>query len=95
MNEPQGYAKLHFRTFREEGQWVGRCVELGISTCADTRAQAQAGIVEAAEPYLETLDEEGILEQTLVKQGVSVVNDDTPSDGEEWEEPVAVPAGRR
>jgi len=54
-----GFVSLHFCAFEEDGQWVGRCQELGVSTCAETRAAAEAGIVEATTLYLETLEDEG------------------------------------
>ncbi|MGI8554479.1 MAG: type II toxin-antitoxin system HicB family antitoxin [Dehalococcoidia bacterium] len=93
MSRIRGHVRLHFRTFQEDGQWVGRCQELGISTCADTRAAAQTGIIEATMLYLETLEDEGELEQILSSHGLRLISVEPPAELEEWEEPIPVPAG--
>ena len=93
MSDMRGHIRLHFRTFREDGQWVGRCLELGISTCAGTRAEAHAGIIEATTLFLETLEDEGELGRVLSQHGLQVIGEDPPTE-EEWEEPVPVPASK-
>lgn len=93
MSEIQSHVQLHFRAFREDGQWVGRCLELGISTCADTRAEAEAGIIEATTLYLETLADEGELGNILSQHGLEVVDGEPPDVEEEWEEQIPVPTG--
>lgn len=93
MSEIRGHVRLHFRTFQEDGQWVGRCLEFGVSTCADTRTEAQAGIIEATTLYLETLEAEGELRHILSQHGLQVINALSPTEGE-WEETIAVPAGK-
>lgn len=83
MSEIRGHLRLHFRAFPEEGQWVGRCQELELSTCAGSRAEAESGIIEATTLYLETLAAEGELDQVLAGYGLTI----TPGGkhaGEEW-----------
>lgn len=92
MSKIQGHVRLHFRTFQEDDQWVGRCRELGISTCADTRVEAEAGIIEATTLYLETLADEGELGRILDRYGLEVIVGEPP-DVEEWEEQIPVLAG--
>ena len=93
MAEIRGHVRLHFRTFAEDGQWVGRCLELGVSTCADTRAEAEAGIIEATTLYLETLADEGELERVLSENGLAVAPSTQSAAPEEWEEQIPVFTG--
>lgn len=86
---PRGHIPLHFRVFPEDDQWVGTCLELGISTCADTPEEATRGIVEATTLYVETLQDEGELTRILAKTGLQVIPG--PPTGV-WEEPIPVPA---
>jgi predicted RNase H-like HicB family nuclease len=47
--------RLHFRIFPEDSLWVGECSELGVSTSAETEAEAVGAIDEATQLYLATL----------------------------------------
>jgi predicted RNase H-like HicB family nuclease len=89
MPETRGHVRLHFRTFEEDGQWVSRCQELGISTCADTRAEAETGIIEATTLYLETLEDEGELGRVLSEHGLSITAEQQPT-AAEWKEQLPV-----
>jgi predicted RNase H-like HicB family nuclease len=93
MAEIRGHVRLHFRTFAEDGQWVGRCQELGISTCADTRTAAEAGIIEATTLYLETLADEGELERVLSEHALTIAPSTQSAALEEWEEQIPVSTG--
>jgi predicted RNase H-like HicB family nuclease len=93
MADNSSYVNLHFSAFEEDGQWVGRCEELGVSTCADTRAAAEAGIVEATTLYLETLQDEGELGRVLAEHGLQVITGGQPRLRAEWEEPIPVLTG--
>jgi len=93
MSEIRGHVRLHFRVFEEDGQWVGRCQELGISTCADTRAEAEAGVIEATTLYLETLEDEGELGRVLAEHGLKVAPAERLAPAEEWEEQIPVFVG--
>ena len=84
---------LHFRVFRADGQWVGRCDELAVSTCADSQAEAMEGIIEATSLYLETLQEEGELEHVLWERGLDIAFTKGPGTGRFWEEQIPIPTG--
>jgi predicted RNase H-like HicB family nuclease len=66
---------LHFRTFPEDHLWVGECIELGVSTSAETQEQADSGIEEATHLYLQTLAEHGELLRILAERGVPLLNE--------------------
>lgn len=83
---------LHFRVFRAEGQWVGRCDELAVSTCADSQAEATEGIIEATSLYLEILQDEGELERVLSERGVAIAMTEPTVTARFWEEQIPIPA---
>jgi len=84
---------VHYRCFPEDDLWVGECVELGVSTSAETREDARKGIEAATRLYIETLAEQGELGRVLREHGVSIApeGDDPPDELER--RPIAVPAG--
>ena len=60
-----GYLLLLFRVSEEDGQFVGLCEELGVSSCGDTLADALAATFEAAILYLNTLEQLGDRERVF------------------------------
>jgi len=72
---------LHFRTFPEDHLWVGECIELGVSTSAETQERASKGIEDATRLYLETVSEHGELDRILEERGIPVLNEsESPRD---------------
>ncbi len=47
--------------WKEGGQYVSRCPELGVASCGDTPDQALEALQEAVELYLENAKELGLL----------------------------------
>lgn len=67
-----GYLDLTVRIVAEDGEWLAECVELGVSSCGDTVEAAALAVVEAIGLYLQTVDESGLLEQTLRDAGLEI-----------------------
>jgi predicted RNase H-like HicB family nuclease len=63
---------LTFKIHEEDHQYVGRCEELGISSCAKTIDTAFKRVVEATTLYLNTLESVGEAERVLAEAGVEV-----------------------
>ena len=55
----QSYIIVTVEFLQEDGQWVGRCLDLGTSTCADTLDEAHKAMREALELHLNALEETG------------------------------------
>jgi len=53
------YIVVTIEFLQEDGQWVGRCLDLGTSTCADTLDEAHEAMKEALELHLNALEETG------------------------------------
>jgi predicted RNase H-like HicB family nuclease len=70
-----GFIRVTFRVHEEEGQYVGRCVELGVSSCAKSSAKALARAQEATILYLNTLEEVGERERVLAEAGITIVSE--------------------
>jgi predicted RNase H-like HicB family nuclease len=67
-----GYVVLTYRVYREDDQFVGRCDELGVSTCADTIDDAFSGIDECVSLYLETIEELGERERIFRERAIEL-----------------------
>ena len=91
--EGTAYVRLHFRTFPEDGLWVAECVELGVSTSAETQEEATRGIVEATELYIETLADEGELHAVFRERGLQIVPDRAAAADQMEERILRVPVG--
>ena len=89
----QGFVRVHFRTFQEDGLWVGECLELGVSTSAATQDEAGQGAIDATALYLETLADQHELQRVLEERGVQLVSDDAPALEQLEERTIPVPAG--
>jgi predicted RNase H-like HicB family nuclease len=68
----EGDITLTFKLHSEDGQYVARCVELGISTCAKRIEKALQRIQEATTLYLSTLEEVGERERVLKEAGIEI-----------------------
>jgi len=66
---------LHYRIFPEDNLWVGECVELGVSTSAESRDAVKKGIDEATRLYLATVTQHGELDHILQERGIPVFMD--------------------
>jgi len=65
-----GYIIVTVRFFREKGQWVGQCLELGTATCGDTWEEVKEAIEEAIELKLGALAEVGELARFLAEHEI-------------------------
>ncbi|MCK4373878.1 MAG: type II toxin-antitoxin system HicB family antitoxin [Candidatus Brocadiae bacterium] len=68
--QPKGYIIVTVTLFREDDQWVGRCLELGTAACGETLDEAKEAIEEAIFLHLNTLEETGERKSFLQKHGV-------------------------
>lgn len=69
--QPIGHVLLTFRMVRDEdGFYVGKCQELGISSFGDSVDGALGATLEATSLYLETLDDQGERERVLDEKGI-------------------------
>jgi len=82
----EGYIMLTFKFHREDGQYVARCVELGVSTCARSLEKAMQRIEEATTLYLTTLDDVGESERVFKESGIKVM----PGEPEPYDVPLSV-----
>ncbi|TRZ88369.1 MAG: type II toxin-antitoxin system HicB family antitoxin [Methanosarcinales archaeon] len=48
--------------WKEEGQYVSKCPELGVASCGDTLEEAIENLKEAVELYVENAKELGLME---------------------------------
>jgi len=75
-----GYIVLTFRIHEEDGQYVARCEELGISSCAKGIEKAFDRVEEATTLYLSTLDEVGERERVFAEAGIEIKTGEPGSD---------------
>lgn len=68
----KGYITVTFRIHEEDGQYVGRCVELGVSSCAKSLDKALKRAQEATILYLNTLEEVGERERVIREAGIRI-----------------------
>jgi predicted RNase H-like HicB family nuclease len=68
----EGYITLTFKLHVEDGQYVARCVELGVSSCAKGIEKAIERIEEATSLYLNTLEDVGERERVLKEAGIEI-----------------------
>jgi predicted RNase H-like HicB family nuclease len=83
---------VHYRVFPEDDLWVGECLELAVSTSAETRETARKRIAEATQLYVETLAQEGELARVLRERGVPVAVDGAEPPDELERRAIAVPS---
>ena len=67
---PTGFVLLTFRLHPEDGQFVGICEELNISSFGATIDEALTQTMEAVTVYLETLEELGLRDKVFAEHGV-------------------------
>ncbi|MBI5191577.1 MAG: type II toxin-antitoxin system HicB family antitoxin [Nitrospirae bacterium] len=68
---------VHLDIFEEDGQYVGLCQELGVSSFGDTPDEAEAATREAVTLFIEECQNMGTLEQVLAESGFY-------QDGDTW-----------
>ena len=86
---------VHYRVFPEDKLWVGECMELGISTSAETQDEVKKGIEEATQLYVDTLVEQGELSRVLRERGILIFAEGDMPREEVERRSVSVPAGAR
>ncbi len=69
--------KVHLEIFKEDGQFVGLCPELNVSSFGDNPEEAEASTQEAITLFLEECQKMGTLEQVLAEAGFYM-------DGDTW-----------
>lgn len=69
--------RVNLEIFLEDGQYVGLCPELNVSSFGDTPEEAEAATREAVTLFLEECQNMGTLEHVLVESGFYM-------DGDTW-----------
>jgi predicted RNase H-like HicB family nuclease len=67
-----GYIILTFKAHREGKQYVARCEELGVSTCAKSLEQAFERLQDATTLYLTCIEEERERERVFAEHNITV-----------------------
>ena len=83
----EGYIIVTVEFLQEDGQWVGRCLELGTATCADTLDEVHEAMIEALELHLNALEETGERARFFRKHGIRIYS--TPPERKETHVPFA------
>ena len=73
-----GYVVLTFQFEQEDDAWVGKCVELGTATWAESLTQLEEELRDLVGLHLTTLQETGRLGQVLNEYGVKM-HEEMPS----------------
>ena len=60
---------FRMEVFQEDGQCVGMCPDLNVSSFGDTPEEARASLQEAVEAFLEGCESLGTLEDVLAESG--------------------------
>ena len=68
----EGYIRLTLRVYKEGKQYVARCEELGISTCARSIDGAFRRIEDATTLYLNSIEEEGERVRVFKELGIEI-----------------------
>jgi predicted RNase H-like HicB family nuclease len=68
----QGYIIVTVDLFEEEGQYVGRCRELGTAACGDTFDEANEALIEAIDLQLDALEQVGERERFFRENGIKL-----------------------
>ena len=77
MTTSASYVELTLRFNREEGKWVGVCVELGTSTYGKKLEQVEADLRTLVREHLELLEEAGERVRFFSEHGI-VEHDEKP-----------------
>ncbi len=73
----QQYVTLTFRAFPEDGEYVGECVELGVTSCGETAGVALNAAIDATSLYLAAIEEEGERQRVFAERGIQIATSDT------------------
>lgn len=82
----KGYILVTFKITKEDDQYVGNCVELGVASAGDSIEEAIEQIADATELYLNTLEEVGEKGRVLKERGITILA--SPSADQEVRIPV-------
>ena len=85
MGQPQGVIILTEVVEKEDGQFVGTCLELGTASCGDTIEEAFANLEEAIAVHLSALEETGEVARVFRERGIDIVS---PHRGEVLARPI-------
>jgi hypothetical protein len=67
---PDFAAPLTFEYVKEEGQWVGFCLELGTSTFADSLEELRKELADSVSLQLDEMERLGYIQPYLREQGI-------------------------
>jgi predicted RNase H-like HicB family nuclease len=80
-SQAAGYILLTFKVHEEGEQYVSECIELGVASCGATIDEAFEAIRDATTVYLQTLEDEGELEQVFAERAITILAGEPPEDG--------------
>jgi len=72
------YVKLTLRFFKEDNQWIGECLETGITTYGDTIDEVQKELPELITLHFNSIEDMGDMEDCLKKNGITLLSSNTP-----------------
>ncbi len=72
------YVKLTLRFFKEEDQWIGECLETGISTYGDTIEEVQKELPDLIAMHFNAVEEMGDIGQYLKENQIKMVAAEIP-----------------
>ena len=72
------FVVLTLEFWQEDGQWLGRCRELGTATFAATLEQVRAELDDLVTLHLNGLEDIGEAERVLKERGVKLYSDEAP-----------------
>ena len=75
---PANYIDLDVVVRKEGSQYSSWCPDLDIASCGDSPDDALRNLGDAAELYLNTLEEEGELGKVFTERGIRIVRIDEP-----------------
>jgi predicted RNase H-like HicB family nuclease len=75
---PANYIDLDVVVRKEGSQYSSWCPDLDIASCGDSPDDALRNLGDAAELYLNTLEEEGEMGKVFTERGIRIVRIDEP-----------------
>ena len=72
MTANNGTVVLTLSIEKEDGQFVGTCLELGTATCGDTEEETLENLIEAIAVHMEGLEEVGELTRVFEEKDITI-----------------------
>ena len=83
LTATESYVILTLRFFKEEGQWVGDCKELGVAHHGNTLDEVRSGLEELLALTLDTMESVGERERFFAEHGITLHPSDRPTPAQE------------